>query len=52
VHELVSTFLKCCTHLAKCTNLQILLKFVAKPTHGVWEYFPTNEDTNGQLPGL
>jgi hypothetical protein len=33
-------------------SLQILQKLVEKPTHGVLEYLPTNEDTNGQLPGL
>jgi hypothetical protein len=33
-------------------SLQILQKPVAKPTHGVSEYFLTNEDTNGQLLGL
>jgi hypothetical protein len=27
-------------------------KLVAKPTHGVLEYLPMNEDTDGQLPGL
>jgi hypothetical protein len=52
VHELVPTFQKCCTHPTKCTSLQILQKLVAKPMHGMLEYFPTNKDTNGQLPGL
>jgi hypothetical protein len=52
VHELVQTFQKCCTHPIKCMNLQILQKFIAKLTHGVLEYLLTNEDTNGQLPGL
>ncbi len=52
VHELVPTFQKCCTHLTMCTNFQILQKFVTKPTHGVSEYLPMNEDTDGQLLGL
>jgi hypothetical protein len=33
-------------------NFQIVQKLVAKPAHGMLEYFPTNEDINGQLPGL
>jgi len=49
VHEQVLAFQNYCTHLAKCTNLQILQKPVAKPTHGVSEYFPTNEDTSGDF---
>jgi len=47
VHELVIVFQKCCTHLTKCTSLQILQKPVAKPAHGVLECLPTNKDTNG-----
>jgi hypothetical protein len=52
VHEPILAFRKCCTHPAKCTNLQILQKPVAKPTRAVLEYLPTNEDTGGQLLGL
>jgi hypothetical protein len=47
VHELVLTFLKCYTHSAKCMSLQILQKPVAKPAHGMLEYLPMNEDTDG-----
>jgi hypothetical protein len=52
VHELVPAFQKCCTHLTKCTSLQILQKPTTKPAHGVSEYFPMNENTDRQLPGL
>jgi hypothetical protein len=52
MHEPVPTFRKCCTHLVKCMSFQILQKPVAKPTHGMSEYFPMNEDIDGQLPSL
>ncbi len=52
VHELVLAFQKCYTHLAKCTSLQILQKFIIKPAHGVSKHFPMNEDISGQLPSL
>jgi hypothetical protein len=52
VHEPVPAFQKYYTRPTKCTNLQILQKPIAKPTHGVSEYLPMNKDTNGQLPSL
>jgi hypothetical protein len=52
VHKLVPVFLKCCTHPAKCTSLQILQKFVAKFVHVVSEYLLTNENTIGELLNL
>ncbi len=52
VHELVPTFQKCYTHVTECTSLQILQKLIAKPMHGVSEYFPTTKDTDGQLLSL
>jgi len=50
VHGPIPTFLKCCTHPAKYTSLQILQRPVGEFAHGVLEYLPTNEDTGGQLP--
>jgi len=52
VHELVLAFLKCWTHLLKCTSLQILQKPVTKHVHGMSEYLPMNKDTDGQLLSL
>jgi hypothetical protein len=47
MHEPVLAFQKCSTHPAKCTSLQILQKPIAISTHGVSQYLPTNEDTDG-----
>jgi len=52
VHEPIPAFWKCCTHPTKCMSLQILQTPIAKPAHGVLEYLATNEDTDGQLPGM